>query len=170
MPQRINNTTQSLFMLFCVLLAAPLIAADDEPFEVLGLLMKTEASAVDTEGSMSVVRVDTPPGSGPPAHIHNKDDELFIVLEGEYRFWREDQQPVDATAGDVIFLPKGVAHQYLNIGNVSGRHYFITVPGGLDALFKEIHTGQFSIPVDREKIFELSAKYGIEYVAPLAPK
>ena len=116
---------------------------------------------------MSVVRVDTPPGSGPPAHVHHRDDELFIVLSGKYRFWLQGQPVVDAVAGDVIFMPKGVAHQYRNVGETAGRHYFVTVPGGLDALFAEIHSGRLAVPEDRDRIVELSKKYGVEYVPPL---
>lgn len=146
------------------------VVADGVPFEVLGLMMKTEAGSADTRGAMSVVRVDTPPGSGPPAHVHHRDDELFIVLEGQYRFWLEGKPATDAGAGDVVFMPKNVAHQYLNVGSEPGSHYFVTVPGGLDELFAEIHAGNLSVPKDRGKLIELSRKYGIEYVPPLAPK
>lgn len=148
-------------------LRSPPVAADEAPIEVLGLTMKTEAGSADTQGVMSVVRVDTPPGSGPPAHVHHRDDELFIVLEGQYRFWLAGRPAIDAGAGEVIFMPKGTAHQYRNVGSEAGRHYFITVPGGLDELFTEIHAGRLSAPRDREKIKALSQKYGIEYVPPL---
>lgn len=159
-----------LFVSATIASVGQLIAADDEAFEVLGLLMKTEAGADDTQGSMSVVRVDTPPGSGPPAHIHRLDDELFVVLEGQYRFWIEGKPAVDAGPGDVIFMPRGIAHQYLNTGDKPGRHYFVTVPGGLDELFAEIHSGELAMPKDREMIIQLSEKYGIEYVPPLITK
>jgi hypothetical protein len=28
----------------------------------------------------------TPPGAGPPPHVHHRDDEVFVVLEGELSF------------------------------------------------------------------------------------
>lgn len=169
MRQR-SRTAAVLPLAIAVGLSGRSMAADDAPFEVLGLTMKTEAGSVDTQGAMSVVRVDTPPGSGPPAHVHRRDDELFIVLDGRYRFWLDDKPPIDAGAGDVVFMPKNVAHQYLNVGDEPGSHYFVTVPGGLDELFADIHAGNLSIPRDREKLIELSEEYGIEYVPPLAPK
>jgi mannose-6-phosphate isomerase-like protein (cupin superfamily) len=40
----------------------------------------------NTNGSMSVLEVTSEPKSGPALHIHLREDELWWVLEGEYRF------------------------------------------------------------------------------------
>ena len=35
---------------------------------------------------MTVFRATMPEGFGPPRHIHTREDEVFLVLEGEARF------------------------------------------------------------------------------------
>jgi hypothetical protein len=43
-----------------------------------------KASGDQTGGSFGLVEVSTPEGSGPPPHVHEREDELFYVLEGTY--------------------------------------------------------------------------------------
>ena len=40
----------------------------------------------DTGGAFSVVECVDAPDSGPPTHVHAREDETFYVLEGEYEF------------------------------------------------------------------------------------
>lgn len=36
-----------------------------------------------TAGNLCLAFAETPPGVGPPPHVHHRDDELFLVLQGE---------------------------------------------------------------------------------------
>lgn len=38
-----------------------------------------------THGSYTMLEVEAGPGSGPPLHVHQNEDEHFIVLEGVVR-------------------------------------------------------------------------------------
>ena len=45
--------------------------------------MTLKATSVETGGSIGFLEATSPPGAGPPRHIHHSHDELFYVLEGE---------------------------------------------------------------------------------------
>ena len=52
-------------------------------------------------------------GSGPGyLHVHHADDEAWHVLEGILTFRFRDRQ-VDAPPGTTVFVPAGVAHDYV---------------------------------------------------------
>lgn len=66
------------------------------------------------ETEVSLILVDLPPGGGPRLHRHPYP-ELFIVHEGEVRF-TVGAATVDAYAGQIVIVPKGVAHKFINVG------------------------------------------------------
>lgn len=57
-------------------------AADGATFTMLGTTMRLIANAAGTAGRYTVIEQATPPGWGPPRHIHSREDEVFISLTG----------------------------------------------------------------------------------------
>lgn len=57
-----------------------------------------------TAGTLCLVLGVTPPGVGPPPHVHHRDDELFIVLEGELSFLTAAGW-VPVTPGTAVYVP-----------------------------------------------------------------
>jgi len=53
-------------------------------------------------------------GKGPKLHVHPYD-ELFVVQEGNVRFFVGDQV-IDAVAGETVLGPAGVPHKFVNLG------------------------------------------------------
>src|SRR3712207_3442322 len=68
-----------------------------------------------TQGSIGLLEATSPPGAGPPRHIHHSCDELFYVLEGEFLFLVGDRQGA-APPGTLVFIPRGVVHAAKVIG------------------------------------------------------
>src|SRR5262245_13871101 len=67
----------------------------------------------DVEG-ISFIFVQVAPGGGPSLHRHDYD-EICIVQEGEARYTLGDAQ-LDARAGDVVIVPAGAPHAFVNTG------------------------------------------------------
>ena len=64
-----------------------------------------------TGGRITVFRATMPEGFSPPRHIHTREDEVFLVLEGEARFDLDGEQVV-AGPGTSVFMPRGVPHTF----------------------------------------------------------
>ncbi len=142
---------------------------------VLGELVACKITSYRTGGAYSLFEVVTQPGSGPPPHVHHREDEAFYVLEGEYEFLDEDRTFKPA-AGSLIYVPKGNLHAHKNIGEGVGRLLVSQTPGGLyEQFFEEIgeeRKDRATAPVsenppDMERIARTAAEYGIEI--PLTP-
>ena len=57
--------------------------------------------------------MDAPPGRGPALHTHPYE-ELLIVLEGRARLIGGQEREVGA--GDVVIIPAGEPHGFVNVG------------------------------------------------------
>jgi quercetin dioxygenase-like cupin family protein len=80
------------------------------------LLVKEDG--IFTRNTLSFIEVEVQPGFNlPPKHIHRGFEELFYILEGELEFIAGDEV-INASSGDQITIPSGVAHTY---GNKSGN-------------------------------------------------
>ena len=59
--------------------------------------------------SLTVVRVDMPPGKGHQFHSHPELDEIIYVVEGVAEQW-VDRENSRLKAGEIAYIPKGVVH------------------------------------------------------------
>jgi quercetin dioxygenase-like cupin family protein len=104
----------------------------------LGSLGQIVLAAEDTGGALSAIVVTDPPGAGAPLHVHHAEDETFVILDGEVTFELAGRE-VTATAGDVVFGPRGVPHSY-RVGPSGSRMVFILTPAGFEDLVREMGT------------------------------
>lgn len=118
----------------------------------------------DTDGRFDYVEGTIRHLGGPPMHVHHFQDETFYVVEGTLRF-RVGEETLDLEAGDFAYIPRGVAHGYVNLEQEPVRGLGIFVPGGFDRFMDEV--GQLPPgPPDPVKLRELDEKYGQEVVGP----
>lgn len=92
--------------------------------------------AASTGGTLGLVEASIPPGSGPPPHRHAHEDETFYLLAGSLEVQANDDV-VTATAGDVVFLPRGALHTFRNPGVDAARALIIITPAGFEGLFSQ---------------------------------
>jgi quercetin dioxygenase-like cupin family protein len=117
-------------------LAPPKLVVRDEVDPVLWMgeqgrfLLRKE----DTGGLYTFMEVTTPPGGGPPLHIHDAEDEAFFVTEGRYEI-RVDGELHIAEPGTLAYGPRGVSHQFRNIAETPSRMLVIVTPGGVEDFF-----------------------------------
>ena len=141
-------------------------------WQVIGDLVRVKTTAEDTGGAFEVFEVAAPPGLGAPLHRHGPA-ETFYVLEGRFRFPREDGTAAEAGPGEAVVLPSGAIHTYENVGDGPGRFLVVAAPAGLGAFFAELGTpvaddveapAPLQGPPDVGRILEVCGRHGIEIV------
>jgi mannose-6-phosphate isomerase-like protein (cupin superfamily) len=74
-------------------------------------------TAADTDGAYLEVELRlAADGKVPGMHVHPEQEERFEVLEGRMRF-RMGMRTIEAGPGDVVTVPAGNAHKFLNAGD-----------------------------------------------------
>jgi quercetin dioxygenase-like cupin family protein len=126
--------------------------------DVLSVLLGGE----QTGGMLAVMFDVTPPGGGPPLHVHSKEDELFLVVEGRISYCVEGVW-TEVGPGGAVFLPRGSAHCYRNVGTTPSRQWILTTPSGFEQFFARC-ADEFAKPggPDRSRIVEICRNQGIE--------
>jgi quercetin dioxygenase-like cupin family protein len=125
------------------------------------------ASASDTNGVLGAVEVAGPRGAVPPLHVHQREDEAFYVVEGEYSVLIGDDV-ITASPGTWVWGPRGVPHGY-QIHSERGRHLSLTMPGGFEAFFEEvasIATPDANPRNEMSRLVTVAARYGVDLLGP----
>ncbi|WP_063772504.1 cupin domain-containing protein [Streptomyces sp. NRRL S-495] len=115
----------------------------------------------DTGGLYSFFEVTTPPGGGPPLHIHEDVDEAFYVVEGEYEI-RLDGELHKAGPGSLVYGPRGIGHAFVNTWDRPSRMLCVATPGGVEEWFEEL--GQLleeQRPPDWDRMQALASRHRI---------
>jgi mannose-6-phosphate isomerase-like protein (cupin superfamily) len=135
-------------------------------------LAEIKVTAEQTNGLLSILEITEGPNQQAPLHVHHREDETFVVLEGDLTFTASGRT-VPAGAGAVLYVPKGTVHSFANVGTTPARMLFLYTPAGMDEMFAEIDTptrpGEAAPPPGPEdvaKLLAVAAKYGFEILPP----
>ena len=135
-----------------------------------GSLMTIKARAADTGGALGLVEGIFYEGFGPPLHVHQREDEGMLVLDGEIRF-RHGTEEFTAGPGRLVWVPRGVPHAF-TVLSPSARALVIVTPGGFEQMFVEggVPAGDAVAPpaqhYDPDAARALAAKFGFDVVGP----
>jgi quercetin dioxygenase-like cupin family protein len=117
------------------------------------------ATAEQTGGSLGMFRQTIAPSSGPPTHVHRAEDEFFYVVSGEFKVKLGDRV-TSAPAHSVMFVPRGTAHTFQNVGAEPAVVLVGVTPGGFEKMFQERQG------VDAETDRRLMKQHHMEVVGP----
>jgi quercetin dioxygenase-like cupin family protein len=143
----------------------PILVLPDagQELKILGSQTFHEIKSKDTNGVFSVMEFVTPPGKGVALHVHEREDELVYLLEGEIEVTLGNQK-MKAIPGVMALLPRGIPHGFTNIGNKPSRLLDTILPGQFDNYFVELAALFAAGDPSEEQIDALSRKYGIKYL------
>lgn len=133
--------------------------------EWLGTHYLTTLTTAETGGAMSITDSVSPPGFGPPRHIHHDADEAFVILSGDAEFWLAGDRFLRGP-GRPVFIPRGTEHTFRIVGDNPCRHLVILTPGGFEGFFAEMAAGNFSIPEDMDAITESAERHNMTFTGP----
>ncbi|HXJ80896.1 MAG TPA: quercetin 2,3-dioxygenase [Candidatus Methylomirabilis sp.] len=125
-----------------------------------------------TDGKLSVFRATMPQGFSPPRHIHTREDEVFLVLDGHVCFDLDGDRRA-AGPGTTVYVPRGVPHTF-RIQSAVGRMLGVMAPGAFEQLFRRLSVpaAERALPEPGTVPFDISAvmaeqiRLGTEVVGP----
>ncbi|HUQ78923.1 MAG TPA: cupin domain-containing protein [Patescibacteria group bacterium] len=139
----------------------------------LDIVYKVEGFA--TAGGLSIVEHEIRPGVLVKPHVHTREDEISIVLEGVVTA-RIGDRIIEAATGAYVIKPRDVPHAMWNQGTVTSRVAEIVTPAGFERYFRDLapiltggHTpdvyrdlaGSYGITVLDDWTDEIEATYGV---------
>jgi quercetin dioxygenase-like cupin family protein len=103
------------------------------------------------------------PGQFVPVHVHPTQDEFILVQEGVLDL-KLDGVWVQAKAGDLVRMPRGIPHGYFNKSDKPARALFWVSPmQKLEALFDKLHN-----LTDPAEVVRISADHEVDFLPPEA--
>jgi quercetin dioxygenase-like cupin family protein len=121
-----------------------------------------KATGAETGGRLTAFENVIAPGDGPPLHTHASEDEVFYVVEGDLRFkLGEEIRPTPTRS--FVFIPRGTAHCFQNIGSDPARVLVLFNPSGMEGFFEPFSELE---EVDLEAFARLGREVGMEIIGP----
>jgi mannose-6-phosphate isomerase-like protein (cupin superfamily) len=125
-----------------------------------------KATGNETGGRYAIAEIVSTPEGFVPLHVHHREDEAFVVLDGEVAFTIADRTFVTGPGG-FAFGPRDVPHRY-EVRTPSARMLMIFSPAGFEGFIRETSTPVDAIgaseaeDLDLELIADAAARYGAE--------
>ncbi|WP_299428506.1 cupin domain-containing protein [uncultured Meiothermus sp.] len=107
-----------------------------------GALFSVLADKKTTGGSYALMDVRVRQGFEAPPHVHNGEDEIFFIQEGEVTF-TSGSVVTEAKPGDHVFQPRGVPHSF-KLKTPTARMLVTFTPGGLEEAYRRV-----GVPAER---------------------
>jgi quercetin dioxygenase-like cupin family protein len=99
--------------------------------------MTVKVSGRESGGAFTLIEFSGPRGFGPPRHVHEREDELFYVLNGEMRVVCGAKE-WQVSSGGLVFLPHGIEHAYIVTSETPIRALQLTSPAGFEDFLSEM--------------------------------
>ncbi len=137
-------------------------SSEGKKVNVLGDKMTFKLTGEETNGHYTLIEQNNEPGVGIPLHLHEDEDEIFRVIEGELEITIREETTV-LKAGDTAFAPRGIPHTWRVVGNKPAKVDLSFYPAGLEKMFEELASLPPG-PPDMEKVTEICGRYNVRFV------
>jgi len=116
-------------------------------------------SAADSGDAVSVIAESCEPGGGPPPHIHTREDEFLMPLQGGFEYFNgTDWGPMPREG---VFTKRGNLHSWRKGKDGPGKILVVTTPGGFERFMFALR--DVRLPDGLPTLISVSADYGISY-------
>lgn len=139
-----------------------------------GNLMQWKLEEDHSHGFCSVVEIVMRRDEEPPLHVHEREEEMYFLQEGEVTFY-VGSDVIEAKPGDAVLLPRRVPHAFsVSKASETARLVLLVWPsnslaGYFDTMGREA-TGSAMAPPEPdfpvEKAVEAIAPHGVTLLGP----
>jgi quercetin dioxygenase-like cupin family protein len=136
-----------------------------ERFTIIGGSVRVLIDGESSGGRCCVFECPIPPGDGPPLHRHEREDELFYVVEGRFKFSVDGREFV-GERGSFACAPRGSIHAFRNVGRTPGLLHVTCTPAGLETPFRAVRIPESGPALTPEQIMAEFGKHGVTFHGP----
>lgn len=131
----------------------------------IGLDLRVRLPNQASGGALEMIETINAPGYGPPLHRH-PETEVFRVLKGRYLYQVGDRS-FFAEEGDVVSVPGGTAHAFVNVTDAPAEQLILILPGmDAEAFFKGLgELMQAGIPA-KDVLNRFGQRWNVEFLGP----
>ena len=143
-------------------------AEEGSTLTAFGDVVQFKLSGEQTGGGLALGMCLTPPGGGPPPHLHRQEDELFLITEGTVSFLANGTW-TDVGPGGAVFVPRGAVHTFKNNTAQVTKHWVIATPSGFERFFgrcAQVFAAGGAAGPDMTQIMQICGEHGIEFAEP----
>jgi quercetin dioxygenase-like cupin family protein len=134
-----------------------------------GLDVVFRVTGEDTGGALAVVEHPIEPGVLVPPHVHEREDELTYVIEGEIGARVGEQEQRSLGPGQYLWKPRGIPHAFWNASGGPARILDVIVPAGFERFFDEL-AELIARGAGEDEIDEAGRRYGHTIVPDWVPE
>lgn len=127
----------------------------------VGVVFKISGS--DSGGALAIVEHPFEVGALVPPHLHTREDEYSIVLEGEIGF-RSEEKEVVLGPGGYIVKPRGEVHAMWNAGKKPARMIEVISPAAFENVFRGVVEMAEQGTLEMSKVMELGQRFEVPMV------
>jgi quercetin dioxygenase-like cupin family protein len=139
----------------------------EDPIRIpaIGLELRVRLPNRVSGGTLEMIETINAPGFGPPLHRH-PETEVFRVLRGRYLFQVDDRRFL-AETGDVVSVPGGAAHAFVNVTDAPAEQLVIILPGiDAAAFFTDLGEVMKSGIPTRDVLNIFGQRWSVEFLGP----
>ncbi len=120
-------------------------------------------SGKDTNDQLAMFEYIGYEKTGPSLHVHFYQDEVFYVVEGNYRFVVGNETMM-MNAGDTIFLPRNIPHTWIQLTEKGKLVYFVQPAGKAEEFFRTMNNLKHA--PTREEVDKIHEACGMKVMGP----
>ena len=139
------------------------IQADGGERLVFGEVVVVVRVPAESTGGAFAMLEEPPPMVDTPLHVHEREDELFYVLEGEHEYQVGDEE-FRVGPGGLVFAPRGLPHSQRRVVAGEGRQLVLVSPGGFEGFFRELTAAHDAGTLGPDAYANASRRYGISWL------
>lgn len=134
-----------------------------DSFSMMGVTVTPKVVSQDTGGAYCLLEQQVLPGGGSPPHIIYEADKVIYVVTGSFAILA-GEEIVQAEAGACVIIPRGVIHNFKNVGTEPGKILVSLTPAGHEDFLRELSSVTQGGPPDKARMAEVARRHHIELI------
>jgi quercetin dioxygenase-like cupin family protein len=114
------------------------LADDSNQIRLYDVLFRYAIGAAESGGGLSMLEVTVPARTLIKPHMHTREDEFTLVLEGTVSARLGDEIVDTIPSGSWLVKPRSIPHAMWNVTATTARILEVVMPGGLERYFEQI--------------------------------